>query len=233
VSEGYAQLPLAFDHRPALSGEDLLVAPSNQAAVAWIDRWPDWPAPALVVFGPAGCGKTHLGQVFAAASGARAIAAEALAREEPTRLVGEAPACLIDDAEAILEAGLERPLLHLYNTASEGGRRLMLTARRAPSRWAVKLPDLRSRLNAALAVEIGPPDDALIAAVLVKLFADRQLKVDAEVVSFLLARMERSFDAARQMVAALDAAALAERRNITVPLARAVLAGLAAPSENR
>jgi DnaA regulatory inactivator Hda len=232
VSAGYAQLPLAFDHRPALSGEDLLVAASNQAAVAWIDRWPDWPAPALVVFGPAGCGKTHLGQVFAHRSGARAITPQTLAREEPARLVHDAPACLIDDAEAALAHGLEEPLLHLYNTAAEAGRRLMLTARRAPSRWDVKLADLRSRLNAALAVEIGPPDDGLIAAVLVKLFADRQLKVDTDVVAFLLARMERSFEAARQMVAALDAAALAERRNITVPLARQVLARLASPPES-
>lgn len=232
MSAGYAQLPLAFDHRPALSGEDLLVAASNQAAVAWIDRWPDWPAPALVVFGPAGCGKTHLGQVFAHRSGARAITPQTLAREEPARLVHDAPACLIDDAEAALAHGLEEPLLHLYNTAAEAGRRLMLTARRAPSRWDVKLADLRSRLNAALAVEIGPPDDGLIAAVLVKLFADRQLKVDTDVVSFLLARMERSFDAARRLVAALDAAALAERRNITVPLARAVLARLAPPGED-
>jgi chromosomal replication initiation ATPase DnaA len=137
--------------------------------------------------------------------------------------VAGAPAVVIDDVEAILAQGLERQLLHLYNHVAENRRHLLMTAGLAPARWDVRLADLRSRLNAAMACEIGPPDDPLIAAVLVKLFADRQLRIDDGVLAFLLARMERSFDAARRTVAALDSAALAGKRKITVPLAREVL----------
>ncbi len=218
-----AQLPLDFDHRPALSGEDFLVAPGNAGAVAWLDRWPDWPGPLLAIHGPAGCGKTHLAQVFMAASGARAIGADALGGTEPRHLLAGARACVVEDAEAFLGGDLEEALLHLYNTVQETGRHMMLTARRPPARWPVRLADLRSRLKAATAVGIGPPDDPLITAVIVKLFVDRQLRVDADVVSFMLTRMERSFETARTLVAAVDRAALAERRNITVPLVRGVM----------
>ncbi len=221
-----AQLPLDFDHRPALSGEYFLVATGNAGAIAWLDRWPDWPGPLLAIHGPAGCGKTHLAQVFMAASGARAIGREALGGTEPPSLLGKVRACVVEDAEAFLGGDLEEALLHLYNTVQETGRHMVLTARRPPARWPVRLADLRSRLNAAAAVEIGPPDDALITAVIVKLFADRQLRVDADVVSFMLTRMERSFEAARTLVAAVDDAALAKRRNITVPLVRGVMEGM-------
>ncbi len=215
------QLPLDFDHRPALGGADFLVAPSNAEAVAWIDRWPDWPGPGLALYGPPACGKTHLARVFAAGSGATLVDAGRLRAGDP-RCLAAAP-CVVDDAEGLLAEGLEEALLHLYNTLAEASRHLLLAARHPPARWTVELDDLGSRLKAATAVAIKPPDDALMAAVVVKLFADRQLRVDSDVVSFMLPRMERSFDAARRVVAALDAAALAERRNITVPLARRVL----------
>ncbi len=221
-----SQLPLSFDHRPALSGEDFLVAPPNADAVAWIDSWPDWPYPALVVFGPPGCGKTHLAQVFMARSGARPITPQQLRDLEPPRLIGEAPALVLEDAEAFL--GQQRALLHLYNVVQETDRRMLLTAAAPPARWKVTLADLSSRLNAAPVAAIGPPDDALMAAVLVKLFADRQLDVDAGVVGFMVARMERSFAAARRLVAAVDASALAQHRKITVPLVGQVMQGEAA-----
>jgi DnaA regulatory inactivator Hda len=226
---GTAQLPLELVLRPALGREDFLVAPSNQVAVAWIDRWPDWPGPALALHGPPGCGKTHLGQVWRAASGAVEIDAGRLARAEPPELLGAARACVLDDAGDLLGvagAGVEgERLLHLFNSVAERGGQLLLTGRTAPARWPCALPDLRSRLAAATAVPMAPPDDALMAAVLVKLFADRQLPVGEELVRYLLARMERSFAAARALVAALDRASLADRRAVTIPLARRVLEG--------
>lgn len=218
------QLVLDLGHRPALGEADFLVAPSNEAAVAWLDRWPAWPAPALSIVGPPGCGKTHLARVFAARSGARVIAAETLAAEPPPDLLGSAPAAIVDDAD---RAPAE-PLLHLHNLAAERGRHLLVTARTPPARWGAVLPDLRSRLAAAPTVAVAAPDDALLGALLVKLFADRQLVVGEEVVLFLLRQMERSFEAARLLVGALDAAGLAEGRRITVPLARAVLGRMSA-----
>lgn len=213
------QLVLDLGHRPALGEADFLVAPCNQAAIQWLDRWPDWPAPALTLYGPAGCGKTHLARVFAARSRAPIIEVGRLATDAVPALLEEARACVVDDAE---RAGAE-PLLHLFNLVAERRGTMLLTAREPPARWPGVLPDLRSRLAAAPAVAVAELDDALLAALLVKLFADRQLAVSQEVVLFLVRQMERSFEAARRLVADLDAAGLRDHRGITIPLARAVL----------
>jgi DnaA regulatory inactivator Hda len=220
---GHRQLPFDFDHRPSLTGDNFLVVESNQAAVGWLDRWPDWPTPALVIYGPAGCGKTHLVHAFLTRSGGRSLAILDMSADEPRDLIEDVPVCVIEDADRFIKAGMEDALLHLYNALKETGGHVLLTSRQPPSRWQVKLPDLRSRLNTATAVPIGAPDDTLMGAIVVKLFADRQLKVGPDVVAFMLARMERSFEAARELVARIDAAALKERRNITVRLVREVL----------
>lgn len=222
-----AQLVISFAHRPALGGEDFWVAPSNADAVSWIDRWHAWTHPVLVLHGPPGCGKTHLGQVFLAATAGEGITAATLARCDPARLAA-GPAVLVEEADRDLDAEDERQFFHLHNRVVEANGRLLLTARTHPARWPLRLPDLASRVRAAPAVAILPPDEALIGAVLVKLFADRQVRVDPAVVSFLVARMERSFEAARRLAGALDAAALAEKRPITVPLAAQVLERMAA-----
>ena len=213
------QLPLDLGHRPALSRADFLVAPCNAEAVAWLDRWPRWPAPALALWGPAGSGKSHLAGVFAARTGARIIDPAALATERVPGLVGDARAAVVDAAER----AAEEPLLHLYNLLAERRGHLLVVARDAPARWATALADLRSRLIAAPAVGVAPPDEALIGALLVKLFADRQLAVGEEVVAYLALHLERSFAAAQRAVAALDVAALAAHRRITLKLARQVL----------
>ena len=217
------QLLLRFDHRPSLSGDDFFVAESNQTAVLWIDRWPQWPTTALVLYGPAGCGKTHLVEVFLAATGARSLSLEELSAKEPPALLEESPACVLDDAEDVISAGLEQALFHLYNTVNETGRHLLLTARQPPSRWPVALADLRSRLNAASAIPISRPDDAMMRAILAKLFADRQVRVDEEVLTLMINRMERSFEAARSVVAEIDETALRSRRKVSVSLVRKIL----------
>nr|WP_156926995.1 DnaA/Hda family protein [Azospirillum halopraeferens] len=219
-----AQLPLDLGFRPAMGGEDFLVAPGNADAVAWLDRWPFWPAPALTVWGPAGCGKTHLAQVWRARTGAPLVRAVDLPGADLPALIDAARAVAVDDAEQVAgRKAREEALFHLYNMARDAGGHLLLLARKPPARWRVRLPDLRSRVKGAPAVAVAPPDDALLAAVLVKLFADRQLMPGLDVVSYLLARMERSLDAARRVVAAVDRASLAAHRRITVPLVRAVL----------
>lgn len=215
------QFAFDFPHRPAFGGADFLVAPSNAEAVGWIDRWPAWPAPALVVCGPPGCGKTHLAQVWRARSAARALEAATLRLPDLPERLGDAVAVVVDDAEG----AAEQPLLHLVNIMAERRGHLLLTAASPPARWTLALADLRSRLLAAPLVAVQPPDDALLAAILLKLFADRQLRIGEEVIDFLLCRIERSGAAARRIVAALDRAALEAQRRVTVPLARAVLDG--------
>lgn len=212
-------MPLDLGHRAALGREDFLVTASNQDAVAFLDLWPDWPAQGLVLHGPEASGKTHLAQVWRARSGAAAIEPVSLSRDVPA-LLGEARHVVVEG----LGAGInERGLLHLYNYLAAQGGTLLLTAVTHPIRWEVSLPDLRSRLLALPAVAVGAPDEVLIEAVMIKQFADRQVRVAPDVVAFLVPRLERSLATVRAVVAALDASALAERRAITVPLARQVL----------
>ena len=220
------QLSLDLAFRPALGRADFLVAPANELAVRWIDRWPDWPGPLLALVGPAGSGKTHLTQVWRAAAAAVEVDPEDLGRREPRALLGGAKAAVLDDLETALTAAPEREaaLFHLLGLLGERAGYLLITGREAPARWRLRLADLRSRLSAAQVAALGPPDDGLIAAVMVKLFADRQLSVGEEVIRYLLPRMERSFAAASALVEAIDRTSLARRRPITISVVRSVLA---------
>ena len=204
-----------------MGAEDFLVADCNAEAVSWIDRWPDWPAPALTVWGPAGSGKTHLAHVWRARSGAVTVPPAALAGSNPVNLLGGRSHLVIDGADKAVD---ELALLHLYNLLAGRGGSLLLTASAPPSRWDLRTADLASRLAAGPAVAIRPPDDRLLEAVLAKQFADRQIEIGQEVLDLLLRRIERSFAAARRAVDILDRAALAGRRRITAGLVRELLA---------
>lgn len=213
------QLAIDLPHRPALGRADFLVSGCNADAIGWIERWPGWPASALVLYGQPGSGKTHLAHLWRERSRAVLVSGDALSEFEPS-VLATARAVAVDDAER----APERALLHLYNCCTEAGASLLIVARDAPARWPIVLPDLASRLRAAPAVAIAPPDDALLAAVLVKHFADRQVQVAPGVIGFLVRRMERSLAAAAALAAALDRAALGAGRPITIALARRVLA---------
>jgi chromosomal replication initiation ATPase DnaA len=216
-----SQIAFDFSRRTANGRSDFLVSDSNRLAVGWIDRWPAWPAPALVLHGPPGCGKTHLAHIWCERAAAAFVAGPTLNEASPSGILAtEIHRIAVDDADCVTE----RILLHLYNCCLERGGYLLATAARPPGPWDIGLPDLRSRLLAAAVAGIDEPDDELLAGVLVKHFADRQLRVRPALIAYLIGRIERSFAAAAAIVAALDAAALADRCPIGLPLARKVLA---------
>jgi chromosomal replication initiation ATPase DnaA len=214
------QLTLDLPVEPRFGREDFLVSPSNAQAWETFENWPAWPDRVLLLLGPTGAGKSHLAAIWAARTQARVLSASALPLAGLPNIV-RAPAILVEDADSA--QNVETELFHLLNLVRASSTFLVLTARQWPDTWGLTTRDLLSRLRLAPAVEIGEPDDALVRAVLVKLFVDRQLVVDTSVVEYLALRIERSLDAARNVVEALDREALAQRRPITRPMAADVL----------
>ncbi len=221
------QLILDLPYRPAWHREDFLVTESNRDAVAWIDAWPDWPGGCLALTGPASSGKSHLAAVWQASSKAKRLPPEAIAEPESLAAHSDQDPLLLEDVDRALQAAqsdrCEESLLHLINLMTQQSRSLLLTARQPPARLRVALPDLSSRLRAIQVAQLGEPDDALLAALLAKHFADRQVEVAPQVMRYVVQRIERSAQAVQSVAARLDQEALARSRPITLPLAREVL----------
>jgi chromosomal replication initiation ATPase DnaA len=214
------QMPLDLGGGPSYAMADFLVADSNREAFSAITGDVAWSSFALALVGPVGSGKSHLAHMFAHANGVVVTSATLGPWIDAVDALADRRVVVIDDADRNTD---ERALLHLFNLMRERNRTLLLTGRDPPARWPVTLADLRSRLTALPIATIGPPDEAMLAALMVKLFADRQLRVGQELPAYLLPRLERSFAAVRRAVAALDQAALAKGRPITPALAREVL----------
>jgi DnaA regulatory inactivator Hda len=227
------QLPLALTQREVRGRAALFVSPANALAVAAVDGWRDWPEGKAVLCGPPGSGKSHLGHVWAEEAGAATVAARDLAGADLRALAGSG-AVLVEDADRIGgDAAAETALFHLHNMLGAARAPLLVTAALPPRDWRLRLPDLETRMQAAPLIRLDPPDDALLSATLVKLLADRQLHAAPGVIDWLMQRMPRSLQAARTIVAALDARSLADRRPVTVALARAVLDTLAEDAAGR
>lgn len=205
-----AQLVFDLPHFPSWDEADFFVTSQNERALGLIAQWPDWNSPAAIVFGPPQSGKTYLAKIWQKRSKARFVEAQSLAYHvwsEPF------PPLAVEDIDtAVFD---ETALFHHLNLAREYGSSMLLTGRTAPGQWNLSLPDLRSRIRSYPAMEIQPPTEEHLAALLVKHFSDRQIEVAPDVISYLLARMERSMAAAQQLAAHIDRLALAERRKIT------------------
>lgn len=212
------QLTFDLAANAALSRADFFVSPANALALQSIDAWEQWPGRKLLLVGPEGSGKTHLAQIWAASAGAVIVAATDLGTTNLGALADSR--VVVEDADRIGPA--EDALFHLHNLVTPKGA-LLLTAATPPRDWGLALPDLASRMQATPIARLDPPDDALLSAVLIKLFADRQIAVPANLIPYLVSRMPRSIGAARGLVTELDARALALGRPITRHLAADVL----------
>ena len=191
------QLVFELPHRAALEDVDFLVSGCNQEAVRLIDSWPDWPNRVHVITGPAGSGKSHLGNVWLLKTSGLRLAGSDLDDRNMDRMEHGGAVLLEDlDRGAIDETGL----FHMLNLVKERDVSVLMTARKEPVLWRVHLPDLTSRLRSLPVTTIGAPDDHLLRAVLLKQFLDRQLNVEPNVIDFLAKRMERSMEAVRRLV---------------------------------
>lgn len=218
------QIPFDLGHRTAMGRDDFLIAPNNQDAVAWIDLWPEWPAPILMLYGPVASGKSHLAAVWGEKSNAACVRPDTLNDESIRHVASAAKHVILEDADKLIgNVENEKGLFHLYNLFKEEKRSILMTLVEPPVRRSFALPDLASRLRAAPAVAIREPDDVLLGSILVKLFNDRQLRVSQEVVSYILSHMERSFEEARRIVEDLDHLALIEKKSVSIPLIKEII----------
>ena len=222
------QLTFRWPHSTSFAREDFLAAPSNREALKAIELWPNWAGRMLVLVGPEGAGKSHLGAIWAHAAGAIALPGEAL-NERSVEACAQACAMLIDDADHAVQA--EASFFHLMNTALHSDIWALLTSRTAPDAWGLKTRDLLSRLRLAPVARLGAPDVELTEAVLFKLFSDRQLQVEPHVVAYIALRIERSLGAARAIVAQLDHEALTQGRRVTRAMASEALREMASQGE--
>jgi chromosomal replication initiation ATPase DnaA len=212
------QLTLSLPLTTSVTRENFLVSPCNAAALRWIDAFPHWSAPALLLIGEQGSGKTHLATLWQQQTGARYYTAENVSVTDVAEwLEGDTKGCIVDDCGADMD---ESALFHLYNIAKESGKFLLLVSRLPLEEWHITLPDLRSRLKALPVATLGLPDADLLHAILAKLFIERQLHVQDDVLRYIVSRSERSFAAAHACVATLDAAALQHKHSITIPFVR-------------
>lgn len=219
------QIAFKFPLEPYLGREDFMVSKCNFEAFKMVDSWPEWPFFAICLYGPSGCGKTHLSRIFSDRVAVLtnhpykipSIKAAHLSMETPFELFKQNHCLIIEDLNEKIN---EEALFHLYNLYRNEGGSILLTAPKAPARMKFSLPDLQSRLNIIPSIEINEPDDDMLSALIVKLFADRQLIVSPEIITYMIKNMKRSFSFCNKLVEEIDNTSLARKRAITVPLVK-------------
>jgi len=222
-----SQLVLDLQHRESWDEAEFFITSRNEQALGLVKAWPDWHSPAAIIFGPPQSGKTYLAKIWQSRAGAQFLDPSELATHVWLAPYGP---LIVEDVDR--GSFSETALFHLLNLAREHGSSLLLTANTPPGRWALALPDLRSRIRSYPAVEIQQPDEEHLAALLLKHFSDRQIEVAPEVISYLVTRMERSMAAAQRLTAHIDKLALSEHRKITRVFAAKVLRELSASEDN-
>ena len=227
MTENQHQLALPFSFRPSFDRGDFVITQANENAVHWIDRWPQWNGPFLSLYGPAGCGKSHLAHIWQQATKAKTLTPDQIKTVISKTFLADGLRLVIDGVipeQLTIEA--QEQILHLYNWVRETRGFLLFTSQQPPSKWPLAIPDLHSRLKTVPAIEMALPDDALFQAVAMKLTADRQINIKPEVLHFAILRLDRRFDSLQNFIALLDKKSMAEKRPITIPFVKQVLASL-------
>ncbi len=225
------QLSLEFPHHPYMGVEDFIVSSCNQEAFSAVSQWPEWPFFALCIYGPANCGKTHLAHIFSDRVSVLThypyqvpcVDAAKITLDLPPKLFARCHSLIIENLTDKID---EEALFHLYNLYRNEGGSILFTARQAPARQNIRLPDLRSRLNIIPSIEISEPDDELLSALIIKLFMDRQITVSLDIVNFMLINMQRSFDYAEKLVNEIDNISLAYKRAVSIAIVKEAMAEL-------
>jgi len=203
------QLTFDLPSFPATGSENFFVSSANSLAFEVVQNWQNWSNKRVLITGSEGSGKTHLSHVWSTLSNARFIS---LDTQEHDLLNVEA--FIIEDIDLIAsKPSLEERLFHYLNFAKQFEIYLLMTSSLAASRLELQLPDLSSRLQATEHVNIEAPDDALLSAVLIKQFTDRQINISPSLVEYILKRITRSLLAISNFVAELDILMLKHKKS--------------------
>lgn len=218
------QLSLDLGFRPTLEREDYLVSECNSEAIDIIDKWPDWPSSAIIIYAPKNSGKTHLAHVWQKISHAHFITYDDIINNKLNIAeITDKDTFIIDPIENWLgQCDTEETLFHLYNGIKNNGASLLIIAETPLSHQDIHLPDLKSRLLSCPHIPIHEPDDDLLGGLLVKLSRDRQIILSPECLYYCVSRMERSFKAAYRLIHDVDNLSLTEKRKITIPLIKRI-----------
>lgn len=206
----FQQLPLMLSYRKAFGRSDFMVAPCNKEAISWIDKWPNWPVPAVLIYGESGSGKTHLASIFSEYRlEARDLTNDFMPYFQKKIVV-----------ENLEELKSEEALFHLFNFVRDLGGYLLLTAREVPE---FHLVDLQTRIQSIPKAAIFMPDEVFVKDVLKHAFLERHILVEDSVLCYAVTHMERSFKAIQNLIQTADELSLAEGRKITVPVIKETL----------
>ena len=223
-AEFSGQLPLEFIPEPYMGKEDFMVAACNYEAFKLVDSWPDWPFFAICIYGPEGCGKTHLATIFAHTVSTLThwpykipcIKAKDI-NFETLEYFNLCQCLIVEDLNENID---NEALFHLYNHYRNEGGYILFTSQQAPARLNFHLPDLRSRMNIVPSAAINEPDDEMLSALFLKLFTDRQITVAPEVINYMLHNTQRSFAYACKLVAEIDNISLAKKRAVSIAIVK-------------
>ena len=215
-----SQLPLDFPVNSSHDANDYKASPANIAAFKYIGNWPNWTMNALLLYGPAKSGKTHLSHIFQKKSAAQIITERDISKHDTHVLLAHHKSFVFENIESLRD---EAALLHCFNRIMEAKGFLLLTSQINPVNLNIRLADLKSRVLSIPSFALTTPDAELLPILLLKAFSDRQLKISNEIVDYIIPRIERSFQEVQKVVSIIDRAALAEKKTITIPFIKRIM----------